>query len=273
MTERATKPEGWYSDPLDQADLRWWDGRNWTEDVKSPRARSTAPKSEEPLPGLQWAEDFDRLLEPQSRPVHQPPPPAPRPVAPPQRELFATSAGEPRPQVPTGPDWSELAAAVLTAGDAIVTATATGIPELTIDIFGRTYWWSTELDSFPAHPVDLRVVTTPRTAARLPATAGRDTEPLLWRIGTGSFAPALLRRVDASLRYKLRRWPNLAAMPHSADQSRLTTMLANAQLTSTELSAVTDVPQREVDVLISTFALMSLLDIVPDPAVAARAGR
>jgi hypothetical protein len=273
MTERATKPEGWYSDPLDQADLRWWDGRNWTEDVKPLRARSAPQKGAAPAPSLQWADDFDRLVEPGGQANHQPPPPQ-RPAAPPQRELFATSAGTSTPpsKAPAGPDWSELAAAVLTAGDAIVTATATGIPELTVDVVGRIYWWACDLDSFPAHPVDLRVVTTARSAAPLPATAGRDSEPLLWRVGTGSFAPALLGRVNTSLRYKLRRWPNLATMPHNEDQSRLTTMLANAQLTSTELAAVTGVPQREVEVLISTFALMSLLDVVADPAAARMPG-
>ncbi|NCT92591.1 DUF2510 domain-containing protein, partial [Cellulomonas sp. APG4] len=37
---------GWYTDPADQAGLRWWDGERWTSHVT---ARPTAPSA--PAPG------------------------------------------------------------------------------------------------------------------------------------------------------------------------------------------------------------------------------
>ena len=104
----------------------------------------------------------------------------------------------------------------------------------------------------------------------MPLVAGRYIEPLLWRVGTGSFADIMFKRVDPTLRYKLRRWPDLSSMPHTTNQLRMMKMLANAQLTPAELVAVADVPERDAVVLLSTFALMSLLDVVKDPAAAAR---
>ena len=154
--------------------------------------------------------------------------------------------------------------ALLSAGDKIVTASASAIPTITIDTAHRTFWWDLSLDSFPAHPVDLVVNSIPRSEATMPAVAGRFSEPLLWRVGTSSGAMAKL--VDPTLRYKLRRWPDLAALPHTADQLRAIRMLANAQLTIAELGAIADLDETEVQTLIGTFALMSLLDSVKDPA-------
>ena len=178
-------------------------------------------------------------------------PPTVWPLAPPKFALGAKAekvSTKPEPAVPVGPDWSELTLALLTAGDNIVTASAAAIPTITIDMVGRSYWWESSLDSFPAHPVDLIVRSTPRADAVIPAVAGRFVEPLLWRVGTG--AETLLGRVDPALRYKLRRWPDLASMPHTADQLRAITMLASAQLTAAELGAVADITEREVRVLI-----------------------
>jgi hypothetical protein len=76
----------------------------------------------------------------------------------------------------------------------------------------------------------------------------------------------MAKLVDPTLRYKLRRWPNLESLPHTTDQRRAITMLANAQLTVTELGAIAELDETSVQTLIGTFALMALLDSVKDPA-------
>jgi hypothetical protein len=36
----AAPPEGWYTDPLDATEQRWWDGEAWTDHTWRPRRRS-----------------------------------------------------------------------------------------------------------------------------------------------------------------------------------------------------------------------------------------
>jgi hypothetical protein len=267
MTDRGTRREGWYTDPLGQADLRWWDSQNWTTQVTSSRPEDSRPTAAPRPSPLQWAED-DEL--PVQKPVGSTPrvsPPKAQPSAEPKFVLGASPESvdaEPEATAKAGPDWSQLMLTLLTAGDNIVTASAAGIPTITVDMGERIYWWDWSLDSFPAHPVDLVVRSIPRAEAPVPAVAGRHSEPLLWRVGTAS--EAMAKRIDPTLRYKLRRWPDLATMPHTADQLRAIKVLATAQLTTTELGAIADITEPVVRSLIGTFALMSLLDSVKDPA-------
>jgi hypothetical protein len=264
MATRETRRAGWYADPLGHADLRWWDSQNWTTQVTSSNSERSRPDvAPRPAPA-QWADEEQpsRTLA-ESAPPFSPPMAAPR--AEPKIALDATFL-TPKPQAaPTGePDWSPLMLALLNAGDNIVTASGTSIPTMTIDMAGGTYWWDLSLDSFPAHPVDIVVNSVPRSGSTMPSVAGRFSEPLLWRVGTSS--QALAKLVDPTLRYKLRRWPHLETLPHSTDQLRAINMLANAQLTVAELSAIADVDELSVQTLIGTFALMALLDSVKDPA-------
>jgi hypothetical protein len=262
MTDRETRREGWYADPLGQADLRWWDSQNWTTQTTTSRAASSRPTAAP----LQWADDEPQTRVP-SGSADRLPPPAPHATAAPKFALGSTSANDgpaTNPSGPGGPDWSPLMLALLRAGDNIVTASAASLPTITVDMAERTYWWDLALDSFPAHPVDLVVHSIPRADAKTPAVAGRYSEPLLWRVGSASHE--MSTRVDPALRYKLRRWPDLGALPHSADQLRAMKVLANAQLTIPELGAIADIPADEARALIGTFELMSLLDSVRDPA-------
>ena len=50
----ALPPQGWYPDAIDSTQLRWWDGRGWTEHttaliVAGAPARTTGPPNVEPL--------------------------------------------------------------------------------------------------------------------------------------------------------------------------------------------------------------------------------
>jgi hypothetical protein len=262
MTERATQRAGWYTDPLGQADLRWWDSRGWTTQVTNSHAKeprlTTAPRAAT----LQWADDEHVEAAPAGG--TRTTPPAEQPAAEPQLALGSNASPRPEPATPDAPDWSALALALLGAGDDIVTATSPSMATMTIDMAERTFWWASSLDSLVGHPADLVVTTVARREAVKPAVAGRYIEPLLWRLGTG--AGTLFTNVDATLRYKLRRWPDLAAMPHSADQLRAITLLANAQLTTTEISTIAGLSETDVRTLIGTFTLMELLDAVKDPA-------
>jgi hypothetical protein len=268
MTDEPTRREGWYADPLGQADLRWWDSQNWTTQVTSTGSKESRPNSAPRMAPPQWAEEDLAAPQPAGSANRVSPPVSP-PTADPKFALGAkpaTAATQPEPTIPGGPDWSELMLALLSAGDNIVTATAAGIPPISIDMVQHIYWWDLSLDSFPAHPVDLVVNSVPRADSAVPAVAGRYSEPLLWRVGIG--ADALSALVDPALRYKLRRWPDLAAMPHAAEQLRAIKILANAQVTPTELAAIAEISEKDARSLIGTFALMSLLDSVKDPAAA-----
>jgi hypothetical protein len=266
MTDTATQSAGWYTDPLGQDDLRWWDGRYWTTTVTASRATKPNPEATKSASRLQWAEEPAQVPQSDGETTRVSPP-ASTPLATPKFALGATPADaktEPEADVSEGADWSPLMLALLNERDSIVTASAAGIPTMTIDLAGRTYWWDRSLDSFPSHPVDLVVTSTPRAQATMPAVTGRYSEPLLWRIGTASESVSKL--VDPTLRYKLRRWPDLASLPHTADQLRAMTILTSARLTPAELAAIADVTERCARILIGTFSLMSLLESVKDPA-------
>jgi len=267
MADQGARREGWYTDPLGEADLRWWDSRNWTTQVTSARNESSRPTAAPRSTPLQWAEAD--APAPQAAGTSRVSPPMAAPAADPKFVLGskpANATAEPAPNTQLGPDWGQLMRALLTAGSNIVTATATGIPTITIDMVERIYWWDLSLDSFPAHPIDLVVHSIPRADATTPAVAGRHSEPLLWRVGIG--ADSLATRVDPGLRYKLRRWPDLATMPHTVDQLRAIKILASAQVTPTELAAIAEISEKDARSLIGTFSLMSLLDSVQDPAAA-----
>lgn len=267
MTDRGTRRAGWYADPLGQADLRWWDSQNWTTQVTASRSKDSRTTAPSRPAALQWADDDLPANEPIEGNSRESSPTAPR-VAEPKLAIGAkldSSEMKPEKQTASGADWSPFALALLSAGDRIVTASAKGIPTITVDMGERTYWWDEPLESFPVSPVDLVVHTTPRADAVKPDVAGRYFEPLLWRVGTA--AETLFTRVDPALRYKLRRWPDLDAMPHTAEQFRAIKVLSAAQLTVTELAAIGDIPAKDVRTLIGTFALMSILDAVKDPVL------
>ena len=44
-----TEP-GWYRDPVDEFELRWWNGREWTQDVRTGRFATVSPVEPSPIP-------------------------------------------------------------------------------------------------------------------------------------------------------------------------------------------------------------------------------
>lgn len=46
---------GWYRDPVDDYELRWWSGREWTQDVRTGRFATTSPIETTPLPDVEQA--------------------------------------------------------------------------------------------------------------------------------------------------------------------------------------------------------------------------
>lgn len=41
---------GWYRDPVDEFEARWWSGREWTQDVRTGRFTTTSPVIATPIP-------------------------------------------------------------------------------------------------------------------------------------------------------------------------------------------------------------------------------
>src|ERR1700712_244570 len=124
MTERQTRSEGWYADPLGQADLRWWDSQNWTMQVRSGSPAGSRPNAASATSPLQWAEDDLPAPRPAS-PTNRVAPPTAKPPADPKFALGSTSTDDQeQAEASGGPDWSPLMLTLLTAGDKIVPATA-----------------------------------------------------------------------------------------------------------------------------------------------------
>lgn len=46
-TSRALPPANWYPDPMGSAELRWWDGAAWTEQVTAKPVVAASVESDE----------------------------------------------------------------------------------------------------------------------------------------------------------------------------------------------------------------------------------
>jgi uncharacterized protein YxjI len=71
MTDSDTgHPAGWYDDPTDAGELRYWDGSQWTEHISTNGVHATAPLPSAAAPSdftvrrtAQWRDDAERPLE------------------------------------------------------------------------------------------------------------------------------------------------------------------------------------------------------------------
>jgi hypothetical protein len=73
VTDGTNIPAGWYPDPDDPAQQRWWDGVQWTEN-RAPAAGASAPGAEQPWSSGQGASDQGYWAPEQSDPYAQPDP-------------------------------------------------------------------------------------------------------------------------------------------------------------------------------------------------------
>lgn len=261
MTDPTVRvPAGWYPDPTGIPQLRWWDNHTWTDRTTSLRAPVIAHETIVIRPHAAWAEPADAAAN--QTPAEQAE----------ADELLVYDRHESTLQQPLPADWRLLSEAVHSAtrplAPTLISVTADGMPPLLIDVAERAYWWDLELNDFPATATGLRLSVNFPGEIPVPSRAGHPIEPLLWAIGSASFAGAAAPWLEPGGRYKLRRWPNLTSMAHTSDQLRLTSMLSHAHLTALELSAVAESTLEEAQTLINTYSLMGLLRYVPDSAAA-----
>ena len=241
MEVHRVAPAGWYPDPLELSELRWWDGGTWTEEVSGSREVHVLE------PTLAGSMRTDSGPELSSR-----------------VRLAATGViSEVQPQVwsgdppSVGTSWGPLIEAMRSAGSRLIAVEFANLPELRIDMAERVFWWDVVLSELPQESFAFEV----RLEASLarPPVAGRDLEALLWMTGTTTTDHSIADGLDMRLRYKLRRWPNLASLPHTTQDLRMTSILAYASLTPAKLSVVAGAPLPEVRVLLGTYVLMGLV--------------
>ncbi|UJP10269.1 hypothetical protein L2X99_00660 [Microbacterium sp. KUDC0406] len=163
-------------------------------------------------------------------------------------------------------DWSRLALRLRTAielgEELLLEIVADDDAPLVIDVAGRTFWWDRPLAEFPARLQTL-VISPLEPRGYDPGTAGNDLEPLLWQIAHASFDGGRARWLKPGDRYRLRRWPNLTALPHDAEQVRAMSLLGQAALTAEEFSAIAEIEDDDAVRLLSALSLMGLLRVQP----------
>jgi hypothetical protein len=176
-----------------------------------------------------------------------------------------------------GSGWTEVAR-LLHGSDSsseptVIRVTSPGLPPLTIDCRERVYWWSLPLDRFPGSPPPLSARLDRRDEAELPGSAGFDAEPLLWMIGTAAFSTAPAPWLGAEVRVRLRRWPNLTALPHDERHIRMLSMLSHAALSAEDLARLGSVSVPTASAVVGALSLMGVLrateqlDAVPPDSV------
>ncbi|MEO5535948.1 MAG: hypothetical protein ABIR17_12555 [Pseudolysinimonas sp.] len=136
-----------------------------------------------------------------------------------------------------------------------------GHGSLSIDFRHHAYAWDVPLDHFPEAPAAVLVETHPTTEDAPPpfALPGRDLDGLLWLIGRHAFIDEPASWLWADDRYRLTRWPNLAQLPITLDEVRMTAMLGNADATPAELAAAGGVTEAAAQRVVNAFSLMGIL--------------
>ncbi len=150
----------------------------------------------------------------------------------------------------------------------VVTVRSDAFPPLLIDLADRGYWWEVPLADFPVDAVGLTASTAPRDGHILPATAGYDTDPVLWAVATAAFPASLAPWLNDDDRHRLRRWPSITELHHDPDQLRMTSMLSHAPLAASELAAIAGTTLPAAQRLVSALSLMGILRHFPADAAA-----
>lgn len=139
-----------------------------------------------------------------------------------------------------------------------------GFGALMVDFRHHAFEWETPLERFPEDPGAVLVETHPTTPDgpapfELP---GRDLDGLLWLVGQHAFRDRA-SWLWSDDRYRLTRWPNLAELPITLEQVRMTAMLGNVAATPAELAAAVGVPVESAQRLVNAYSLMGILRSAP----------
>ncbi|TXK19662.1 DUF2510 domain-containing protein [Homoserinibacter sp. GY 40078] len=253
-TDTQAVQAGWYPDPLGMPQLRWWDGRAWTQHTHVRRAaQPTAPAA-------------TRFAEPETR-----------------TETRTDSAGAgaaPRRHAPTRHGAHELpagtgsipelgwAGAALTLHSVqaarvpmLIELGVSGHPTIRIDARHQAYSWELGLEWFPERPAGV-VVSIELVGEHTPppfALPGESLDALLWKVGRAAFPERLAPWLEEGEAYRLTRWPNWTSLAPETDHIRQTAMLANAHLTVDQLAAMSGRTIETTRTLVNALSLMGVL--------------
>jgi hypothetical protein len=114
----------------------------------------------------------------------------------------------------------------------LVSLVPTGLPPIVIDLRYMTYDWDLPMARFPTDPGAVEVGThyleddTRELSAR-----ALDVDPVLWMIGLNGFRGERASWLRPGDKYRLKRWPDLGLMPHTAEQQRVVKTLAQGLMT------------------------------------------
>lgn len=187
--------------------------------------------------------------------------PAPAAVPAPTTVAGPTSALARMPSPPPAPaGWTGAAMAVQSIRQIprpiLIGLSVPGFGPIGIDPRSNTYVWATSLEDFPAEPGAMTVSTYP-IDSDAPGFAGKTQglDLLLWMIGLHAF-PGRATWLRPGDKYRLKRWPDYDAFPHSPDQLRVIKTLAQGLMTVDKLAAKAKVDLQEAQRVINSLSLM-----------------
>lgn len=113
-----------------------------------------------------------------------------------------------------------------------------GLPPIGIDLRDLTYVWRAPLSAFPRDPGVVRFGTY-SVESDSPGFVGAalDLDPLLWMIGLNAFRGQRATWLRPDDRYRLKRWPDLDALPQEPVQARAIKALAQGLMSVEKLAA------------------------------------
>jgi hypothetical protein len=138
----------------------------------------------------------------------------------------------------------------------LIALSVPGHSPIGIDLRSSTFVWDTPLEEFPAEPGSVQVSTYP-IELEDPGFAGdtRGLDLLLWMIGLNAF-PARATWLRSGDKYRLKRWPDYDAFPHTVDELRLIKTLAQGLMTVDKLAAKAKVSPADAQRVVNALSLM-----------------
>jgi hypothetical protein len=141
----------------------------------------------------------------------------------------------------------------------LIALSVPGHSPIGIDLRSNTFVWDASLEDFPVDPGPVHVSTHPIEADD-PGFAGtaQGLDLLLWLVGLHAF-PARATWLRAGDRYRLKRWPDYEALPHSDDELRVIKAAAQGLMTVEKLAARAKVDAPVAQRVVNALSLMGAL--------------